>query len=376
MGMFFYLAVILLFVIVPTVFFLDGGYGVLASLFLLMAALPPFLLVMLAGGPYIRFLQRRYLGQFIREDGPESHQSKKGTPTAGGVLILAGMLLGVLTYFFAVPLILPFEAPATWPGEDWWLFLVVPVATLLLGLLGFWDDFVKIAKKHNKGVTGYTKLAIQMLVGLGVGYAVYLTSHISEVSFFNLYIFDFGPFYPFFAMFVIVCASNAVNLTDGLDGLASGTVICTLAGIALLSFMGASNPLPVLNSPQILMNNLFISLSLIGATLGFLYFNKNPAKVFMGDCGSLALGGAVGALTVMGHCEFWLVLMGGVFVMETFSVILQVLSFKTTGKRIFKMSPIHHHFELCGWHETKVVKVFTLVQFLLCALVLYLYSLG
>ncbi|MBY0403323.1 MAG: phospho-N-acetylmuramoyl-pentapeptide-transferase, partial [Cyanobacteria bacterium] len=236
--------------------------------------------------------------------------------------------------------------------------------------LGFYDDFLKIAKKQNKGLHGYGKLGVQALIGLGIGYIVPESAH--QVSFFNGEILDLGGFYPLFAMLIVIATSNAVNLTDGLDGLAAGTVSCSLIGAMILLGFGLLTT-PIFSEPTLLIS-LCLAASLLGATLGFLMFNRHPARIFMGDCGSLALGGALATLAILGHFEFWLLLIGGLYVVEALSVILQVLSFKTTGKRIFRMSPIHHHFELGGWHETKVVKYFIIFQFLLCLVAVFLYN--
>lgn len=313
---------------------------------------------MLCGSPYITFLKKRYMGQYIREDGPQSHHAKAGTPTAGGVLILSAMAFAALIGFVIQPKLV--SAP------EIWVFLM---STLALGALGFWDDYLKITKKHNKGLSGYAKLLVQGAIGLGVGWYSAYSSNISDVSFFHLFAIPLGGLYPLFSALVMVAASNAVNLTDGLDGLASGTSICSLMAFSVI-FAGIGGHM--INATELHMG--LMTWILVGATMGFFFFNRHPARIFMGDCGSLALGGAIATLAVLGHLEFWLVLIGGVFVLETLSVILQVISFKTTGKRIFKMSPLHHHFELCGWHETKVVKTFIIFQFLLCVLAIFLYN--
>jgi phospho-N-acetylmuramoyl-pentapeptide-transferase len=312
-----------------------------------VAGIAPLGLTLLLGRPYIDFLRKRYMGQYIREDGPQSHQSKKGTPTAGGVLILLSFLFGLGCVavlkpgFFSMPV------------------LLVTGVTLLFGLLGFVDDYLKISKKHNKGVSGYTKLLVQVSAGAAIGWWVMQQSGGAVVDLFGLAQVNLGWLYPVFGAFVVTACSNAVNLTDGLDGLASGTSLITFMTLFLL--MAHSQP-----------DLALVSLMLSGATLGFLMFNHHPARVFMGDTGSLALGGALGALAVLGKKEFWLALLSAIFIAEALSVILQVISFKTTGKRIFRMSPLHHHFELGGWKETKVVLSFITVQFLCCSLALLL----
>ncbi|MCE3235494.1 MAG: Phospho-N-acetylmuramoyl-pentapeptidetransferase [Vampirovibrio sp.] len=327
--------------------------GQMAQIETVLSALAPVGLSLALGNQYIDFLRKRYMGQYIREDGPQSHQSKAGTPTAGGVLILGSFLFAVLVL-------------AVIKGMA---FLTVPVllvtgVTLGFGLLGFVDDYLKISKKKNKGVSGYTKLAVQITAGLLVGWFAMQAAPAGDVSFFGLFSFQLGWLYPVFAAFVITATSNAVNLTDGLDGLASGTSLMTFMTLGMLLMVSGQ------------ANLAMLALALAGAALGFLMFNRHPARIFMGDTGSLALGGALGALVVLAHLEFWVVLLGVVFVLEALSVVLQVLSFKTTGKRIFRMSPLHHHFELGGWKETQVVYSFVTFQFFCCMLAVFLYNGG
>lgn len=324
-----------------------------AGLETVVAGVTPLLFVLLLGGPYIGFLRKRYMGQYIREDGPQAHLSKAGTPTAGGVLILLAMLSGVLAL--------------AWLHPDQWRWtpavLGVVGVTMLFGLLGFVDDYLKIAKKQNKGVSGYTKLMVQVLAGLGLGWLVLQQDPSGSIDLMGWASLPLGWLYPLFAAFVVTGASNAVNLTDGLDGLASGTAMITLMTLFLMLY-GAQAELALL------------ALILAMACMGFLVFNRYPARVFMGDTGSLALGGALGALAVMGRVEMWLALLAVVFIVETLSVMLQVASFKWTGKRLFRMSPLHHHFELGGWHETKVVFLFVTAQFFCCVLAFFLYNKG
>lgn len=318
------------------------------------AGLIPFLFSLLAGSRYIRFLQSRYMGQYIREDGPQGHHAKKGTPTAGGVLILASVLLGITVLGLA-------RGASFLYGP---VFLVV-ATTVILGCLGFIDDYLKIAKKNNNGISGYLKLATQAGVGLAIGYcAQQLNPSQGTLNILGLFQLQLGIFYPVFAALIVTATSNAVNLTDGLDGLAAGTT--------LLSFMTLS--LILLASGQV--DLAIAAQAFTGATLGFLIFNRHPARIFMGDTGSLALGGALAALAILGRLEFCLLLVGPVFVVEALSVIFQVISYKTTGKRLFKMSPIHHHFELCGWKETQVVYRFVTFQFLCCIATIFLYNRG
>ncbi|MGE0199592.1 MAG: phospho-N-acetylmuramoyl-pentapeptide-transferase [Candidatus Melainabacteria bacterium] len=307
-------------------------------------------LVWLTGNPYIRFLQQRYMGQYIREDGPQAHQSKAGTPTMGGVLIHMALVVTMAVLWLGAPHLRSVAS------------LLAVGVLLLFGLLGGTDDYLKIAKKKNKGLSGYSKLAVQTLVGLGIGVWMMMAHHHSSVSLFGWMTVDLGWFYPVLAMLVINGASNAVNLTDGLDGLAAGSMIIALFGLGCLFYLTAQWDL------------LAVVLALIGACAGFLFFNQNPARVFMGDTGSLALGGALGALAVLGRVEIWLILLGIVFVLEALSVILQVISFKTTGRRIFRMSPLHHHFELGGMSEVRVVYLFWGVQLAGVLLTLWLFG--
>jgi phospho-N-acetylmuramoyl-pentapeptide-transferase len=317
----------------------------------LTAALVPLAVSLLAGGPYIKWLQSKMMGQYIREDGPQSHLAKAGTPTAGGLLILASVLVGVI-------------AITVMKGRS---FLFAPVGTVLVvllvfGALGFSDDALKIFKKKNKGVTGYTKLAVQVLTGLLAGWMSMRDNPGGIISLFGLAEIPLGLAYPLFSAFVITGASNSVNLTDGLDGLAAGTAVMTFMTFSLFLFLTHSIDLALLAQ------------MLAAACVGFLFFNRHPARVFMGDTGSLALGGAMGAMAVAGHLELWLIFLAILYIMETLSVILQVASFKTTGKRIFRMSPLHHHFELGGWSELRVVYTFISIQFAGCALAVLLYN--
>lgn len=306
----------------------------------IVAALIAFVLALLLGVPYIDFLKKKMLGQYIREEAPESHAKKGGTPTTGGIfLVIAAILASVVSLFMA-------EKTST--GA----FLLL-ITFIFYTFAGFQDDAQKFAHHENKGLSARGKLILQIAIAclpvmfVTIGGRTFLT--------FGEYAINLGWLYPIFGIFLITGVSNAVNLTDGLDGLAaSNMVISTLA-------------LTIIN---LIMGNVDIAIicaSVMGACLGFLYFNRHPAKVFMGDTGSLALGGVLGTIAVMGKFELWLIPIGIIYLLETLSVMLQVTSFKLTGKRIFKMSPIHHHFELCGWNETKIVKVFTLVNFIFCS---------
>lgn len=315
----------------------------------LLGAVVAFGAIAALGNCYIRFLQKRYMGQYIREDGPQSHHSKAGTPTLGGLLILLGAALGTLV----VSLLNPGQM-LTMPV---WITLL---SGLIFGALGFSDDYLKIAKKHNKGITGYTKLAIQAGFGAVIGLYLLTYQDRSSVNVFYKTALELGLFYPLFSAFTVAATSNAVNITDGLDGLASWTT--------LITFIATSVILATTGYPELSI----IALTLAGACAGFLLFNRHPARIFMGDTGSLALGGLFGTMMVLGDAELWTPLVGVIYVAECLSVILQVISFKTTGKRIFKMAPLHHHFELTGMHETQVVVMFSLAQFSGCLLGLYI----
>jgi len=287
------------------------------------------------GVPGIRWLHRLKFGQAIREEGPESHKAKAGTPTMGGVLFLIPALLVTLLFYGFSP-----QAIA----------LVLLVASFTA--IGFADDYLIILKKDNKGIRPRYKFGLQVLAAALYALWLYFSGHQSYVLVpFSNTSFDLGLFYWPFIVFILAGTNNAVNLTDGLDGLAAGTVaIACVTFCAMLFLNGAEN------TPAFTLAALTV-----GGCLGFLWFNGHPAKVFMGDTGSLGLGGVVAGVAIAGHLELWLAVVGVVFVAEALSVMLQVLWFKRTGKRIFRMSPLHHHFELGGWKETQVVMRFYLV---------------
>lgn len=302
-----------------------------------------FLISVLLSPVFIPFLRRLKFGQSIREEGPKSHQKKSGTPTMGGLIILVSIIASTLVMAgkFAEPTVR--------------IYLLLLV-TIGFGLLGFLDDFIKVVMKRNLGLTSKQKLLGQILVSV-IFYVVFRHFHLSsEVSIpFTDKSVDFGWFYFVIILLWLVGFSNAVNLTDGLDGLVSGTAAIAFGAFAVLAW----------NQSQ--ADVALFSVAVVGAVLGFLVFNAHPAKVFMGDTGSLALGGAIAAISILTNLEILLIVIGGVFVIETLSVILQVISFKTTGKRIFRMSPLHHHYELAGWSEWRVVVTFWTVG-LLCAI--------
>lgn len=305
----------------------------------IVAALIAFVLSLLLGVPYIDFLKKKMLGQYIREEAPESHAQKGGTPTTGGVfLVTAAIIASVVSLFMA-------EKTST--GA----FLLL-ITFIFYMFAGFQDDSQKFEHHENKGLSARGKLILQ--VAIACLPVMFVTISGRTFLTFGEYTFNLGYFYPAFGIFLITGVSNAVNLTDGLDGLAASNMIVSTVALGLIN---------------LIMGNVDIAIicaSVAGACLGFLYFNRHPAKVFMGDTGSLALGGVLGTIAVMGKFELWLIPIGIIFLLETLSVMLQVTSYKLTGKRIFKMSPIHHHFELCGWKEVTIVKVFTLVNFIFC----------
>ncbi|MCM3568806.1 phospho-N-acetylmuramoyl-pentapeptide-transferase [Neobacillus mesonae] len=307
-----------------------------------------FLISVLISPVFIPFLRRLKFGQSIREEGPKSHQKKSGTPTMGGIMILFSIVITtiVMTGKFSEPTV-----------KTYLLLLV----TLGFGLLGFLDDFIKVVMKRNLGLTSKQKLLGQIIISV-IFYLIYKQKGFStEISIpFTDNTFDLGWFFVFFIVFWLVGFSNAVNLTDGLDGLLSGTAAIAFGAFAVLAWS------------QSQMEIAIFSVAVVGAVLGFLVFNAHPAKVFMGDTGSLALGGAIATIAILTKLELLLIIIGGIFVIETLSVILQVISFKTTGKRIFRMSPLHHHYELLGWSEWRVVVTFWSVGLILAILGIYI----
>lgn len=307
-----------------------------------------FLITVLLSPVFIPFLRRLKFGQSIREEGPQSHQKKQGTPTMGGLMILVSITITtlVMTGKFAEPTV------------ETYLLLFV---TLGFGLLGFMDDFIKVVMKRNLGLTSKQKLLGQIIISV-IFYLIFKQSEFStEISIpLTDYSIDLGWTYVFFIIFWMVGFSNAVNLTDGLDGLVSGTAAIAFGAFAVLAWSQSQFELSI------------FSVAVVGAVLGFLVFNAHPAKVFMGDTGSLALGGAIATVAILAKLEIILLIIGGIFVLETLSVILQVISFKTTGKRIFRMSPLHHHYELIGWSEWRVVVTFWTVGLLFAILGIYI----
>ena len=308
-----------------------------------VAFLLGLILCLLFGIPYIDFLKKKMIGQYIRDLAPEAHKQKEGTPTTGGVFIIISALMGsVIALFMAQE----FSTDAC----------IVLITFMFYALAGFQDDFLKIRGHENKGLSARGKFLRQVLIAvLPVLYVMVTNDHGTYLTF-GKYSIDCMWFYPILAIFAITGASNAYNLTDGLDGLAASTGVFAFLASAIIAKLSGNTYLAI------------ISAAVTGALLGFLRYNKPKAQVFMGDTGSLAIGGLLGVLAVMGKFEVYLAILAGIFIIETLSVIIQVISFKTTGKRVFKMSPIHHHFELCGFNEKQIVTGFALFS-MLCGIV-------
>ncbi|MDD4170673.1 MAG: phospho-N-acetylmuramoyl-pentapeptide-transferase [Syntrophomonas sp.] len=296
------------------------------------------ILISLAMGPFmIPFLTRLKVGQSIREEGPRGHYAKAGTPTMGGVIIITAVM--VASFLFA--------------GSSKEVLTAVLVM-IAFGGIGFWDDYIKVVLKRSMGLRAREKLVLQLLIGLIFGLlSVYYLGRGTEIIIpFSGTIIDIGYLYVPFVVLVLISTANGANLTDGLDGLAAGVTFFIALAMGLVCIMTSHS------------NLLIFSSALGGACLGFLFFNRYPARVFMGDTGSMAIGGAVAAIAVISKAEIALIIIAGVYVIETLSVIIQVISFQMTRRRVFLMAPLHHHFELKGWQETKVVHRFYLLSFL------------
>jgi phospho-N-acetylmuramoyl-pentapeptide-transferase len=309
---------------------------------------------LLIGPKFIGWLRvRQGKGQPIRDDGPLSHLAKRGTPTMGGLMILTSLTVAMLLWM-------------DFSNRYLWACLFITVG---FGTIGFMDDYDKIKKRSHKGISGRMRLLAEFVIA-GIGCWIILQGAGTElyIPFYNGPVVDLGPFYILFAAFVVVAFGNAVNLTDGLDGLATmPVIIASLAFIVIAYLVGNSVYAPYLGIPYVAgAGNLTILCgAIVGAGLAFLWFNAPPAAVFMGDTGSLALGGALGAIAVSTQHEIVLGIIGGLFVVEMMSVIIQVLVYKRTGKRVFRMAPIHHHFEQLGWSEPTVVIRFWIIAFVL-----------
>ena len=324
------------------------------------------LLISLVFGPWlIRKLRDFQIGQIIRQEGPQSHRAKAGTPTMGGLLILTAAIVPTLLWA-------DLSNPYIW---------IAVLSTLAFGAVGFADDYLKIVRRSHHGLLPRYKMGLQVVIALGVGVALLVLAQQNPplyntrliFPFFKNLIPDLGWWYLPFAAFVLVAWTNAVNLTDGLDGLAISTFAVAAAALTALAYVTGhavlANYLLLVRFAPVGELTIFCG-ALVGASLGFLWYNSYPAEIFMGDVGSLALGGALGTVGILIKQELLLPIVGGIFVLEAASVVIQVGSFKLTGKRVFKMSPIHHHFELIGWSEPKIIS-----RFLILAVIFALFSL-
>lgn len=337
----------------------ESGFNVFSYLTLraILSTLTALMIAILIGPKMIRGLQRMQIGQTVRDDGPESHLSKAGTPTMGGLLILAAVVISTLL----------------WADLSNRYVLVTLTVVIGYGIIGFVDDYRKVVRKDSKGLIARWKYFWQSVIAIGVAGFLYATSNDAAetaliVPFFKEVMPQLGLFYIVVTYFAIVGTSNAVNLTDGLDGLAIVPTVMVAGAFAIFAYVtGNANFSEYLNIPHIPLSSelVIVCTAIVGAGLGFLWFNTYPAMVFMGDVGSLALGGTLGVLAVLVRQEIVLIIMGGVFVMETLSVILQVGSYKLRGQRIFRMAPIHHHYELKGWPEPRVIVRFWIISLML-----------
>jgi phospho-N-acetylmuramoyl-pentapeptide-transferase len=342
------------------------------------AVITALLLSLLFGGKLIRSLRRWNIGQQIREEGPQAHMAKRGTPTMGGILIVSSVLISTLLW-------------ARLSSVYVWTIII---ATLFFGTIGFFDDYAKMAKQRSLGLTGKQKLIAQLAIAVGVWAVLYISTKYGatdypwniSIPFFKATAKPFGPTYmgPFiyliFIVVVLLGFSNGVNLTDGLDGLAISVTFIAMAALTALTYLSSdarwAEYLDLTHRPEAAELTVFCG-AMTGASLGFLWYNAPPAEVFMGDTGSLAIGGAIGTVAVLTKQEFMLVMIGGVFVLEALSVMLQVGVFKMTkrttgtGRRLFKMTPLHHHFEMQDWKESKIV-----FRFLILAILFALLSLS
>lgn len=340
------------------------------------ASVTALLISLLSGGKVIKWLKRWNIGQQIREEGPQGHMAKQNTPTMGGLLLIASVVISTLL----------------WAKLSSFYVWVVIVATLAFGGVGFADDYLKLVKRRSLGLTGRQKIAFQLLIAFAVWLTLYLSTRYFQTKYsWNVSIPFFkdtavpgnefttiGPIvYLFLIVIVLLGSTNAVNLTDGLDGLAISVTFIAMTALTAFTYLSSdarwAKYLDLAHRPEAAELTVFCG-AMAGASLGFLWFNAPPAEVFMGDVGSLAIGGAVGTIGVLTKQEFMLLMVGGVFVLEALSVMLQVSVFKMTkstggvGRRVFKMTPLHHHFEMVGWKESKIVFRFVILAILFALL--------
>jgi phospho-N-acetylmuramoyl-pentapeptide-transferase len=325
------------------------------------AMVTALLIAFLLGPAFIRMLRRIQMFQVIREEGPKTHQAKAGTPTMGGLLILTAIL---------VPSLL-------WCNLANRYVQIALITTVWTGAIGFLDDYLRVVKRRPKGLVGRYKLVGQMVLGLGLGAFLYFNplardaGALTSIPFAKGLFINFGPLFILLVALVVTGTSNAVNLSDGIDGLAIGLSAFAFLAFAALAYLSGHRVFSDYLNIMYLDGSGELAvycMAVVGASLGFLWYNAHPAQVFMGDTGSLALGGSLGAVAVLLKRELLLVVIGGLFVAEALSVMIQVASFKLTRKRVFRMAPLHHHFELSGWHENKVVVRFWIVGALLVLL--------
>ena len=337
----------------------DSSFAVFRYITLrtILAVLTALLISFVVGPGMIRRLGRYKIGQTVRNDGPQSHLSKAGTPTMGGALILVSVAIATLL----------------WADLDNRYVWIVLLTTLAFGAIGLWDDYKKLVLKDAQGLPARWKYLWQSLFGMAAAYVLYSTASLPAetqlfLPFFKDFVVDLGPGFLLLAYLVIVGSSNAVNLTDGLDGLAVLPTVLVAGALAIFAYVAGhlqiANYLLIAYLPGVGELAIFCA-ALVGAGLGFLWFNAYPAQVFMGDVGALGLGAALGIVAVVVRQEVILFIMGGLFVIETVSVMLQVASFKLTGRRVFRMAPLHHHFELKGWPEPRVIVRFWIITVIL-----------
>jgi phospho-N-acetylmuramoyl-pentapeptide-transferase len=334
-----------------------------------LAAITALVLCLFIGPKIIKSLRKFHIGEEIRSDGPQSHLNKAGTPTMGGLILLGSVVISILM----------------WARLSNFYILVIFLSTIWMGAVGYIDDYLKVIKKYEKGLIARYKLTGQIILGIIIGSLIYFNPQFveqglnnnSSVPFFKNLEFQFGILYIPFVMLVITYMSNAVNLTDGLDGLATGLIAIAMLAFAAMSYVtGNINFSDYLNIVYLPGSGelTVYCLAIVGAAMGFLWFNTHPAEVFLGDTGALALGSTLATVAVLVKKEILLVLIGGVFIAEAMSVIIQTMYFKYTrkrtgtGRRVFRMAPLHHHFELKGWHESKVVVRFWIIGILLALL--------